>query len=304
MLAQRTETPLYCEAAAAAAIPIIRHLSHRADEIDSLWGIVNATCNFVMTRLEQGDLTLDDAIAEAQRLGFAEADPSADIDGHDAAAKLSILAYRAFGAWVRPDGFLVRGIREIDPADCDLAESMGFRIRQIARAVRINGALDMAVEPLLLPSWHLLASVEEEYNAVYLRCVSSGDLSLFGKGAGALPTATAMLGDLIDLAQDNSVRWPVPRALAGRSRRLGGRAGAAPSLPAHHRTAASRARAQSSKAWSAGSASSSRTARLARRSGIACDIAFMISPSTDTQIAEVTAAVGRLAASSSGCASE
>ena len=140
-------------------------------------------------------------------------DPSADIDGHDAAAKLSILAYRAFGAWVRPDGFLVRGIRDIDPADCDLAESMGFRIRQIARAVRINGALDMAVEPLLLPSWHLLASVEEEYNAVYLRCVSSGDLSLFGKGAGALPTATAMLGDLIDLAQDNSVRWPVPHAL-------------------------------------------------------------------------------------------
>ena len=213
VLAQRTETPLYCEAAAAAAIPIVRHLSHRADEIDSLWGIVNATCNFVMTRLEQGDLTLDEAIAEAQRLGFAEADPSADLDGHDAAAKLSILAYRAFGAWVRPDGFLVRGIRDIDPADCDLAESMGFRIRQIARAVRINGALDMAVEPLLLPSWHLLASVEEEYNAVYLRCVSSGDLSLFGKGAGALPTATAMLGDLIDLAQDNSVRWPVPHAL-------------------------------------------------------------------------------------------
>ena len=213
VLAQRTETPLYCEAAAAAAIPIVRHLSHRADEIDSLWGIINATCNFVMTRLEQGDLTLEDAIAEAQRLGFAEADPAADLDGLDAAAKLSILAYRAFGAWVRPDGFLVRGIRDIDPADCDLAESMGFRIRQIARAVRINGALDMAVEPLLLPSWHLLASVEEEYNAVYLRCVSSGDLSLFGKGAGALPTATAILGDLIDLAQDNSARWPVPHAL-------------------------------------------------------------------------------------------
>lgn len=214
VLAQRTETPLYCEAAAAAAIPIVRHLSHRADEVEGLWGIVNATSNFVTTRLEQGDLTMTEAIAEAQRLGLAEADPSADIDGHDAAAKLSILAYRAFGAWVRPDGFLVRGIRDINPADCDLAESMGFRIRQIARAGRINGALDMAVEPLLLPSWHLLASVEEEYNAVYLRCVSSGDLSLFGKGAGALPTATAILGDLIDLAQDNSVRWPVPRAMA------------------------------------------------------------------------------------------
>ena len=112
---------------------------------------------------------------------------------------------------MRPDGFPVRGIRELDPADCDLAESMGCRIRLIARAARVDGALDMAVEPLLLPDWHLLASVEEEYNAVYLRCASSGDLSLFGKGAGALPTATAVLGDLIDLAQDNSVRWPEPQ---------------------------------------------------------------------------------------------
>jgi homoserine dehydrogenase len=214
VLAQRTATPLYCEAAAAAALPIIRHLSHRADEIHSLWGILNGTCNFVMTRFEQADLSLAEAVAEAQALGFAEADPSGDLDGLDAAAKLSILAYRAFGAWVRPDGFPVRGIREIDPADCDLAEAMGCRIRLIARAARVNGALDMAVEPLLLPAWHLLASVEEEYNAVYLRCASSGDLSLFGKGAGALPTATAVLGDLIDLAQDNSVRWPVPQPLS------------------------------------------------------------------------------------------
>ena len=115
---------------------------------------------------------------------------------------------------------------------------MGFRIRLIARAARINGALDMAVEPLLLPSWHLLASVEEEYNAVYLRCASSGDLSLFGKGAGALPTATAVLGDLIDLAQDNSVRWPVPHALPLARDGSRGRAGAAPALPARHRPAA------------------------------------------------------------------
>lgn len=213
VLAQRTETPLYCEAAAAAAIPIIRHLSHRADEIDSLSGILNGTCNFIMTRLEQAELTVEQALTEAQGLGFAEADASADLDGTDAAAKLSILAYRAFGAWVRPDDFPVRGIRDLDPADCDLAESMGCRIRLIARAARIDGALDMAVEPLLLPSWHLLASVEEEYNAVYLRCALSGDLSLFGKGAGSLPTATAVLGDLIDLAQDNSVRWPEPQAM-------------------------------------------------------------------------------------------
>ncbi len=220
VLAERTATPLYCEAAAAAALPIIRHLALRADEVQSLAGIVNGTSNFVMTRLEQ-ELSLEEAVADAQARGFAEADPAADLDGRDAAAKLSILAYRAFGAWVRPDAFPVRGIRELTPADCDLAESMGCRIRQIARAARVGDALDMAVEPMLLPAWHLLASVEEEYNAVYLKCASSGDLSLFGKGAGALPTATAVLGDLIDLAQHNSVRWPVPQAtvLAGTTRR-------------------------------------------------------------------------------------
>jgi homoserine dehydrogenase len=211
VLAQRTETPLLCEAAAAAALPIVRHLSHRADEVDSLLAIVNGTCNYVITRLEQDELPLDRAIAEAQALGLAEADPSADILGHDAAAKLSILAYRAFGAWVPPDQLPVRGIGELWPADCDLAEAMGFRIRLIAHASRTADALTGGVEPVLLPDWHLLASVEEEYNAVYLKTHASGDLSLFGKGAGALPTATAVLGDLIELAQDNTVQWPEPR---------------------------------------------------------------------------------------------
>jgi len=210
VLAQRTGTPLLCEAAAAAALPIIRHLSHRADEIDSLMAIVNGTCNYIITRLEQDEWPLPRAIAEAQRLGLAEADPSADLDGLDAAAKLSILAYRAFGAWLPPDSLAIRGIAELSPADCDLGEAMGFRIRLIAHAARRGDQLGAAVEPLLLPDWHLLASIEEEYNAVYLKCASSGDLSMFGKGAGALPTATAILGDLIDLAQDNSVQWPAP----------------------------------------------------------------------------------------------
>ena len=113
----------------------------------------------------------------------------------------------------------------------------------------------MAVEPVLLPSWHLLASVEEEYNAVYLRCASSGDLSLFGKGAGALPTATAVLGDLIDLAQDNSVRWPVPHALPVAASDDAAHPAAAAPLPPRHRRAASRA-------------SSGRIESLVRRAGL------------------------------------
>lgn len=293
VLAQRTETPLYCEAAAAAALPIIRHLSHRADEIDSLWAIVNGTCNFVITRLEEAALPIAQAVAEAQARGLAEADPSSDLDGLDAAAKLSILAYRAFGAWVRPDDFTVRGIREIDADDCTLAESMGCRVRLIARAARVHGALDMAVEPLLLPAWHLLASVEEEYNAVYLRCAASGDLSLFGKGAGSLPTATAVLGDLIDLAQGNSARWPVPQSLpVARS------GGAVEPPPRRHYLRVT---------GEAHPGLERRIDSLVRRHGLAVQnrasridnerihLAVMISPGSDAQAAEVRAEVARLA---------
>ena len=292
VLAQRTGTPLYCEAAAAAALPILRHLSHRADEIDSLLGIVNGTSNFVMTRLE-AELSLDQAVAEAQDLGFAEADPSADLDGTDAAEKLSILAYRAFGVWVRPDAFPVRGIREIDPADCDLAEAMGCRIRLIARAARVGGALDLAVEPLLLPTWHLLASVEEEYNAIYLKCAASGDLSLFGKGAGAMPTATAVLGDLIDLAQDNSVGWPVPQAVP-----LAREGTATPPPPRRHylRLSAEQHPGLDRRVESlVRHAGLSVQNRATRGSGDRVHLAFTISPSSEHQIEDLRAAIARLA---------
>ncbi len=287
VLAQRTETPLACEAAAAAALPILRHLTHRADEVESLMAIVNGTCNYVITRLEQDELSLADAIKEAQALGLAEADPSMDVDGLDAAAKLSILAYRSFGAWFRPAEFAVRGIRQLEPADCDLAEAMGFRIRHIARAARAATGLDAAVEPLLLPDWHLLANVEEEYNAVYLRYESAGDLSFFGKGAGALPTATAVLGDLIDLAQDNSGRWPmpVPMALAGKDAprrhylRVTGEAhaGLGRRIESHLR----RAKIEVQN-------------RASRNEREATHLAFLTSPASDARFAELCDAIARL----------
>ena len=320
VLAQRTATPLYCEAAAAAALPIIRHLSHRADEIDSLMGIVNGTCNFVMTRLE-AELSLAQAVAEAQALGFAGPDPTDDLNGMDAAAKLSILAYRAFGAWVRPGDFPVRGITELTPADCDLAESMGCRIRLIARAARVkstpHGGLDMAVEPLLLPSWHLLASVEEEYNAIYLRCASSGDLSFFGKGGGAIPAAAAVLGDLIDLAQDNSSRWPVPQVLT--LARPGG--DVVPRPRRHYLRVSGYAEGGERLDSTTGAEGFSRSARfigtgierrietLVRRAGLTVQnraarteqqlvhLAFVVSAGSTEQMADVEAAVVRLARS-------
>ena len=279
VLAQRTGTPLLCEAAAAAALPIIRHLSHRADEVDSLLAIVNGTSNYIITRLEQDEWAMDRAIAETQKLGLAEADPSADLDGHDAAAKLSILVYRAFGTWITPDALPTRGIAELWPADCDLAEAMGFRIRLVAHAARIGDSLTAAVEPVCLPDWHLLASVEEEYNAVYLKCAASGDLSLFGKGAGALPTASAILGDLIDLAQDNSVQWPEPRPIAPapsppRRHYLRVTAEAHPGLPRRIDSLVRRAGLTVQN-------------RAARGEPLVTHHGFVISPSGDAAIAEV-----------------
>lgn len=213
ILAHRTGTPLACEASCAAALPILRALAHQTDDVRAVLGIVNGTCNFLITRLEQDETPLAVSIPVAQSMGLAEADPSADLEGRDAAAKLSLLAYRAFGAWAHPREFHVRGIRELTPADPKVAAALGWKIRHIAHATITDEGLDLAVEPLALPSWHLLANVEEEYNAVYLSCRSTGDLSFFGKGAGSAPTASALLGDLIDLAQDHAARWPAPRAM-------------------------------------------------------------------------------------------
>lgn len=287
MLAERTATPLYCEAAVAAAIPIIRHLSHRSDEVESLLGIVNGTCNYIITRLEQDELPFADAVREAQAKGFAEADPSADVDGHDAAAKLSILAYRAFGAWALPAQFEVRGIRDLTAADCDLAESMGYRVRSLARASREREGLSLAVEPMLLPAWHLLASVEEEYNAVYLKNACSGDLSLFGMGAGSLPTASAVLADLIELAQGNSVRWPEPRKAI---------LSAAPSARGHYLRVTADENAGVAR----------RVESLMRRHGVevlkrasrteasATHYGFVLSAALPSVVADAVAAIGRL----------
>lgn len=213
-IAAETGAPFACEAAAAGAIPILRALGRRVEGVRSVRGVVNGTCNWLLTRLEQDEQPLADALAGAQARGLAEADPSADLDGHDAAAKLTLLAYRAFGAWVRPSEFPVAGIRPITPPDARLASALGLRIRHLAQAVESAHGLALEVGPALLPSWHLLARVEEEYNAVYLETESAGDLGFFGKGAGGEPTATEVLTDMVDVAQGRAVGWSPPRRIA------------------------------------------------------------------------------------------
>lgn len=209
-LAQRTGVPIAAEAAVAAAVPILRFLNHRSDDVRSLAGIVNGTCNYLITRIEQEELPLETALEQAKALGLAEADPTADVEGFDAAAKLSILLYRAFGVSVPPSKLARRGMTWISPIDCDHAGAMGMRLRHVVFAERDKEGIIAGVEPMLLPSWHLLAGVEEEYNAVYLQMERSGDLSFFGKGAGALPTASAVVSDLVDIAQGNAAVWPEP----------------------------------------------------------------------------------------------
>jgi homoserine dehydrogenase len=167
---------------------------------------------------------------------------------------------------------------------------MGCRIRLIARAARLDGTLDMAVEPVLLPSWHLLASVEEEYNAVYMKCDASGDLSLFGKGAGALPAATAVLGDLIDLAQHNSVRWPTPRPIPATAARQ--RAPRRHYLRATGDLHPGLERRIESLVRRAGLTVQN---RARRGEDIRVHLGFMISASSEDAIAEVVDAVRRLA---------
>ena len=212
VLSHRTNTPLACEAAAAAALPIVRALARGSARVVELVGIVNGTCNYILTRVEQDGLSLEEAIRKAQELGLAEANPIADVGGFDAAAKLSILVYRAFGVWTHPQEYAPRGIEGVSPTDCELARNLGYRVRQVvfARDAHSQG-VEFAVEPMLLPEWHLLASVEEEYNAVYLSSELAGDLSFFGKGAGGPPTASAIVTDLIDIAQNTAAPWPEPR---------------------------------------------------------------------------------------------
>lgn len=205
-LSAETGAHLACEAAAAGAIPILHALGRRVEGVRALRGVVNGTCNFVLTRLEEGR-DPQDALAAARARGLAEEDPSHDLDGHDAAAKLCLLVYRAFGVWMRPGTFPVSGIRSITLQDVALAERLGLRIRHLASATRAADGVSLEVRPTLLPAWHLLARVEEEYNAVYLETESAGDLGFFGKGAGGEATATEVLADMVDVVVGRAVGW-------------------------------------------------------------------------------------------------
>ncbi|TDB38741.1 MAG: homoserine dehydrogenase [Actinobacteria bacterium] len=191
------------EAAVGGGIPIIGPLKHSlvSNEITAVYGIVNGTTNYMLTRMAEDGLDYDAALLEAQERGFAEADPTADVDGLDAAAKIAILASIAFNSRVTSAQVPAEGIRSLAPEDIAYAAEMGYTIKLIAIARRADGSIDVRVHPTMIRSGHPLAKVSGVYNAIYVVGDSVGETMFFGEGAGSLPAASAVVGDVIEVAR-------------------------------------------------------------------------------------------------------
>ena len=202
--AERSGVPLLFEAAVGGGIPIIRPLAETlaGEPIERVLGIVNGTTNFILTRMAEEGADYDDALSEAQVLGFAEQDPTADVSGADAAAKAAILSSLAFGTWVGIDDVYREGIDELSRVDLAYADDLGYTVKLLAIAERSAAGISVRVHPVMLPSTHPLAAIRGATNAIYIEGPSVGELLFAGPGAGGEPTATAVLGDVIDAARE------------------------------------------------------------------------------------------------------
>ncbi|HHU77625.1 MAG TPA: homoserine dehydrogenase [Clostridiales bacterium] len=202
-LADKNRVSIRFEGSVGGGIPIISSLtkSLAANEIEEIVGIINGTTNYILTRMDESGLGFQEALAEAQSKGFAEADPTSDIEGEDAAYKLAILTHVAFGVQVNPKEIPYTGIGQISEKEIDFARQLGYKIKLLATVRRHDGCLDLHVHPALVPFEHPLAAVSYEYNALYIRGNAVGEVMLYGKGAGSLPTGSAVLGDVIEVVQ-------------------------------------------------------------------------------------------------------
>jgi homoserine dehydrogenase len=195
---------LLFEAAVAGGIPIVRPLreSLAGEDVRRIMGIVNGTTNFILTRMTEDGTAYAEALTEAQSLGYAERDPTADVEGYDAGAKAAILASIAFGARVRAGDVYHEGISRITPTDIAFATRLGYVIKLLAVCERFDGPdgtdVGVRVHPAMVPKNHPLAGVRDSFNAVFVEGAAVGDLMFYGRGAGGSPTASAVLGDLID----------------------------------------------------------------------------------------------------------
>ncbi len=214
-LAETHHVPLMFEAAVAGGVPVIKTLreAFAGNRIQAIQGILNGTCNYILTRMGVAGLTFADALQEAQAQGFAEANPSMDVDGHDTAHKLAILAALAFGFKPKVATITLEGIRRVSPLDLTFASELGYRIKLLGAARLTQQGLEQWVGPCLVPLASPLAHINEALNAVRLKGDAVGTVALSGPGAGADPTASAVVGDLIDIARGTTtLPFTIPAA--------------------------------------------------------------------------------------------
>jgi homoserine dehydrogenase len=197
------------EASVGGGIPLLQPLNEclSANRFESIYGIMNGTANYILTKMSEEGLSFNEVLKEAQKKGYAEADPTFDIEGHDTAQKLIILAKLAFGEYVKEDKFNVEGITKISPSDIEFAKNdLDYSIKLLGIAKKVDGDLEIRVHPTFIPKSHLLGSVNDVYNGVYLVGDFVGSVMLYGQGAGRMATASAVVGDILDIVINEDKR--------------------------------------------------------------------------------------------------
>ncbi|MFO7871156.1 MAG: homoserine dehydrogenase [Kiritimatiellia bacterium] len=211
-LAEKNGTAVYFGASVGGGIPIIRALRHGmiANKVNYICGILNGTCNYILTSMEREDMNFGAALARAQEKGYAEADPALDIDGMDTAHKAAILASLASGSALPMDRIFVQGIRGFAESDLRYSLDLGYRVKLLAVVKRYDGEIEVRVQPALVPLGHVLASVSGVFNAVTVRSDPAGETLYYGRGAGEKPTASTVTADIADAARDLIAGCPAP----------------------------------------------------------------------------------------------
>ncbi|MCK9595471.1 MAG: homoserine dehydrogenase, partial [Candidatus Omnitrophica bacterium] len=203
-LARESSKSIYFEASVGGGIPIIKSLREGlvANKFNSVFGIVNGTANYILSSMSRENCTFAEALRQAKAKGFAEKDPTLDVEGIDSAHKLILLTYLCFGKMVSLNDIFIEGISRVSLADINYAKELGFTIKLLAIAKRETDSLEVRVHPTLVPDTHLLASVNDVFNAIHVSSDLAGELLFYGPGAGQLSAASAVVSDLVDLTQD------------------------------------------------------------------------------------------------------
>jgi len=195
------------EASVAGGIPVINSINESltANKIEEIVGIINGTTNYILTKMTLEGMNFEEALKEAQEMGYAEADPTSDVEGYDAVYKLAILTTLAFETNVDVEDIYVEGITKIKAKDIEYAKELGYVIKLLAIVKEVNEKLELRVHPTMIPSIHPLANVNDSFNSIFIKGNAVGDLMLYGRGAGELPTGSAVVGDIISVVRNEGV---------------------------------------------------------------------------------------------------